>query len=367
MFVKRTYRYVDGARVEGTWQHIFIRNGDTYFLTDMAIYADGTVDCWGLTDLDGLRRHLETGWVATEIPQGARASASDLVDWNFDEPEFFVSAQGLLGETADKIDELNGRPDSSVRCLMAVDTFLDDPTESNRTAAREAYLAIPEHLRMFALGDMDSKDWPLATLVTAVGQRRAGYDDRVVTAEMHAHTEKYFRDRERLRASLPVAPPDGPVTAASPTVQLPMAHFHEDRLADPGRHILQIDYPAPIEYDGRTYPTVEHAYWAMSTSDPEARERIRTATRTHDARTLAADAPRRDGWPVARLAVMADLNRAKYTQHPDLAETLLGTGDARIMLAGTFSGYWYGHGSNWVGRLLEVVRSELVVARWRDD
>jgi hypothetical protein len=38
---------VDGERIEGTWRNAFIHSGGTYFLTDLQIYADGMVDCWG--------------------------------------------------------------------------------------------------------------------------------------------------------------------------------------------------------------------------------------------------------------------------------------------------------------------------------
>jgi predicted NAD-dependent protein-ADP-ribosyltransferase YbiA (DUF1768 family) len=59
---------------------------------------------------------------------------------------------------------------------------------------------------------------------------------------------------------------------------------------------------------------------------------------------------------------MAKLLRAKYTQHPQLAGTLLATADARIIHTGLDSAYWVAgsrHGTNWIGRLLEVIRSEL--------
>jgi predicted NAD-dependent protein-ADP-ribosyltransferase YbiA (DUF1768 family) len=64
---------------------------------------------------------------------------------------------------------------------------------------------------------------------------------------------------------------------------------------------------------------------------------------------------------------MAGLLRAKFTQHPALAEILLGTGDARIAYSGyEESPYWRtardDQGRNWVGRLLELVRSELHAA-----
>jgi predicted NAD-dependent protein-ADP-ribosyltransferase YbiA (DUF1768 family) len=59
---------------------------------------------------------------------------------------------------------------------------------------------------------------------------------------------------------------------------------------------------------------------------------------------------------------MARLLRAKYSQHPDLAQVLLATTDARIIYSDHDSAYWVARGqqgTNWIGRLLEVVRSEL--------
>lgn len=76
----------------------------------------------------------------------------------------------------------------------------------------------------------------------------------------------------------------------------------------------------------------------------------------------AQEAPRRPGWPAIRLAVMTRLLRAKFAQHPDMARTLLATGDARIVYSGAGSAYWTAsteRSSNWIGRLLELVRSEL--------
>lgn len=46
-YVNRTYRIVDGERIEGSWRHIFIKNGSTYFLSALKVYADGLIDCWG--------------------------------------------------------------------------------------------------------------------------------------------------------------------------------------------------------------------------------------------------------------------------------------------------------------------------------
>ena len=98
-----------------------------------------------------------------------------------------MEPQWLLGEVADEIDKLNGRPDSTGRCLLALDRYLQSRSEEDRAALSAAYEAIPEHLRLYALGDMDSKDWPLRVLVAGVGGHVETYYEpghELVTGEM---------------------------------------------------------------------------------------------------------------------------------------------------------------------------------------
>jgi len=54
---------------------------------------------------------------------------------------------------------------------------------------------------------------------------------------------------------------------------------------------------------------------------------------------------------------MLRLMREKSRQHPDLAEELLTTGDGRLISDMDVSRYWGGR--NWLGRILEIVRTEL--------
>lgn len=151
-----TSRKADGVRIPGTWRHAFIRNGGTFFLTDLVTYADGLIDCWGLVTVDEFEQKLRSGWVATDLPEGAEASAHDLASWKFSEPRTWLTPELLLAEVRDTIDQLNGRPDSTARCLAAVDVFLADRTEDNRAAVHAAYLAIPKTQRRYALVDCRS-------------------------------------------------------------------------------------------------------------------------------------------------------------------------------------------------------------------
>ncbi|MFF4041392.1 NADAR family protein [Streptomyces sp. NPDC001816] len=360
---RTTHRTADGIRVPGTWRHAFICNGGHYYLTDLFIYADGLIDCWGLVTIEEFEDKLRSGWVATSLPDGASASAHDLAGWNFSEPRTWLTPELLVAEVRDTLDQLNGRPDSTARCLAAVDVFLADRTEENRAAVREAYLAIPASQRRYALGDMDRKDGPLQVLVAGPGGRTQSLPDTPVTQEVYDEAVSYFEERARWIAERPSRiPADGPATSHAPASVKLNHSYPQERVADPGRRGLRNDYPAPLEVAEVAYPSVAHAYWALSVADPAVRDTVARADTGDAARTLAAEAPRREGWEQARTAVMTNLLRAKYDQHPDLAEILLGTGDATVIYDDADSYFWgdnSGRGRNWMGRLLELVRSEL--------
>jgi hypothetical protein len=98
----RTYRIQDGEHIDGSWRHLFIKNGSTYFLTDLKVYGDGMIDCWGLVDLATFQRKVASGWVATTFQQGAGAKANvhHLASWRFDRPHAWVTPQQLIAEVS---------------------------------------------------------------------------------------------------------------------------------------------------------------------------------------------------------------------------------------------------------------------------
>ncbi|MGP4024469.1 NADAR family protein [Actinomadura sp. 3N407] len=366
--LNRIHRVEDGRRIEGVARPIFIHNM-SYHLTNLLVFADGAIHCWEWVDLDGLRGKLDSGWVVTEVPEGGEVSAFELGRWKVAEPMFGLTAEMLLGEVADDIEKLDGRPDSTDRCLAALDRFLESRDEADRLALREAYLAIPEHKRHYSLGDMDNKDRPLIYLCTDIGDPPIGgwfQDDDTVTEAMREWALEYFADRDRARAEHQAKrPADDPEQLAG-AIHIGGRVFPQGPPEDVGLYTLQNEYPSPIEIGSVVYPSVKHAYWAMSTADPDVRERIRTAETPYGAQEIAEGASRVENWPQVRTAVMAGLLRAKYAQHPELADILIGTGDAPIGYTGLGSNHWrtYGEqGRNWVGRLLELVRSELQAHR----
>ena len=164
------------------------------------IYADRMVDCWGLVSFEEFLEKVRSGWVATELEDGARASAHEVASWTMTEPLAWVDADELIAEVADDIERLNGRPTSGDRCLDAAEAYVDEPTEENRLALRAAYEAVPGHHRIY-LGDMDHRDVPVLTLMTPVGERLYDNDEgEPVTAEDHAWAREYFLEGRRARS-----------------------------------------------------------------------------------------------------------------------------------------------------------------------
>jgi ribA/ribD-fused uncharacterized protein len=137
-------------------------------------------------------------------------------------------------------------------------------------------------------------------------------------------------------------------------------------------------HPAAIVLDDVTWPTVEHFYQTQKSFDPAYREAVLQAQSPGLAKRLAAHplAPRkqardswflkygalpRPDWHDVKLDIMRRADLAKFTQHQDLRERLLLTGDAELVEDSPSEPFWGigpdGQGSNWAGRVLMEVRA----------
>ena len=127
---------------------------------------------------------------------------------------------------------------------------------------------------------------------------------------------------------------------------------------------LRNDYPAEIKFQGRTYPSVEHAYQASKTSNETEREQIANAD-VYNAkkigRTVALDPEFDDN----RVEQMEFLVRQKFFDSEELAESLMETGDAKLIMQGRDT-FWGGSmvdgtllGGNHLGNILMKIRREL--------
>lgn len=131
-------------------------------------------------------------------------------------------------------------------------------------------------------------------------------------------------------------------------------------------------YESLIEYEGISYPTVEHAFQAAKTRDSETRHQIAKMQSPSEAKA----AGNRNGiirdfdpveWELRKDGVMEELLRIKF-QNPDLKNLLAQTGSASLIEGNTLGDtYWgvdieTGEGANKLGVILERIRSEIAEA-----
>lgn len=127
--------------------------------------------------------------------------------------------------------------------------------------------------------------------------------------------------------------------------------------------VLSNFYACPVMYEGKEYPTVEHAYQAAKTTDEEIREYIRTLSAPGLAKKAGKMVDLREDWEEVKIQVMEDLCRQKFTQDPFCRSKLLHTEDAELIEGNTwgdtFWGVCKGKGKNHLGKILMKIRQEI--------
>ena len=90
-----------------------------------------------------------------------------------------------------------------------------------------------------------------------------------------------------------------------------------------------------------------------------------TEARPSKSKGMGRRVPLRPDWEEVKVGIMEEIVRAKFTQHPELAERLLATGD-KVLIEGNHWGdtCWgvdtrTGRGENHLGKILMNVREEL--------
>ena len=128
-------------------------------------------------------------------------------------------------------------------------------------------------------------------------------------------------------------------------------------------------YRRHVEFEDEIFSTSEHAYQAGKARKPAVRKWLMEAPSP----ALLAMAAHglyywdvASGWSTTKLDRMRAVLRAKFTQHADLRDLLLSTGDARLVETATIDnevnrlwGEVNGVGRNMLGVLLMELRSEL--------
>lgn len=122
--------------------------------------------------------------------------------------------------------------------------------------------------------------------------------------------------------------------------------------------------PHPVTIKGTQWPTAEHYYQAQKHAGTPLEDEVRLASTPLQAKVLASDKarPPRPDWEQVREAVMRAVVRAKFTQHAELREALIATGEEEL-IEKSDDPYWGsgadGKGLNLLGRILMDVRQSL--------
>ena len=117
-------------------------------------------------------------------------------------------------------------------------------------------------------------------------------------------------------------------------------------------------------YDYNVYvKSNEHAYQALKCSTLYDFKRVLLANTPAEAKRMGRIIEIRSDWSDVRLDIMYQINLLKYTNHDDLRDKLLATGDEYIEETNhwndQFWGVCNGVGENNLGKILMRIRSEL--------
>ena len=121
----------------------------------------------------------------------------------------------------------------------------------------------------------------------------------------------------------------------------------------------------PVELSGLSWPTTEHYFQAQKFAGTPHAEEVRRQPSPMLAARMGRrrDLPLRPDWEAVKDEVMLEALRAKFSQHQELRELLIGTADAELTEHTANDSYWAdggnGSGRNRLGELLMEVRAEL--------
>jgi len=122
-------------------------------------------------------------------------------------------------------------------------------------------------------------------------------------------------------------------------------------------------WPIQIEYEGKIYPSVEHAYQAAKTLDNGDREAIRIEPNPAAAKKLGNKVQLREDWEDIKLKVMRKLLKQKFSKDPWMS-MLIATADRKLIEGNwwndTYWGVCKGKGENRLGKLLMAIRKNLI-------
>lgn len=117
-----------------------------------------------------------------------------------------------------------------------------------------------------------------------------------------------------------------------------------------------------VEFEGMTYPSVEHAFQAAKNPDPDYRRSVAAVGSPVTAKRMGKKTALRPDWEEVKEGVMYELLLSKFSD-PGLRDKLIATGDAELIEGNNhWDRYWgvcRGERLNKLGKLLMQMREKL--------
>jgi ribA/ribD-fused uncharacterized protein len=130
-----------------------------------------------------------------------------------------------------------------------------------------------------------------------------------------------------------------------------------------GFEFLSNFYNSSITFEGNLYPSVEHAYQAAKSLNQTTRNLIKKADSPNLAKRLGQSVVVREDWDDVKIIIMKELIRKKF-ENPFIRYRLKETNKRPLINENRwndkFWGVVNGEGKNWLGRILEEVREEIL-------
>lgn len=87
--------------------------------------------------------------MVTNLPEDAEVNIHHFAAFKARDVFNFVEEIDLVREVKDLLEQFNGDLSLSEKCWRAFLRYKQNPTESNRAELRQAYLAVPKHLKAY--------------------------------------------------------------------------------------------------------------------------------------------------------------------------------------------------------------------------
>ena len=158
--------------VKGKREHyLFKKSEGVYWLCNFNIYVDSSILIDGIgsslyfNNKKELEQFINNGTIATMIPDNSIILIQDLGEIKISKTLYNADITEKFSEIDDIISGLNGKPTTSDECVKIYEEYNKNPTKENKQKLKTAYEKIPKHLRVYVLGDMDVKDWPIRNII----------------------------------------------------------------------------------------------------------------------------------------------------------------------------------------------------------